>query len=116
MSNQQSQDDKRVSRWACLPVGVIMAILFVIPILACRLISEGQLQWGDTGSNQVRIFMLQEPDQEGIGFQRTRPRGSEGKCLETSVSYWMWSGEGDNSSRCECSGEVGSLPAGCIVP
>lgn len=115
-SSTPTENEKRVSRWACLPVGVVMAILFIIPIFACRLISNGQLEWGDPDRNQVRIFILQDPDQEGIGFQRTQARGQDGRCIENSVAYWMWAGEAENSSRCECSGETSNPPAGCNVP
>lgn len=117
MNNETNPDtEKRISRWACLPVGLIMLVLFILPILGCRLIANGQIEWGNPNGRQVRIFLLQDVDQEGIGIQRSRVRDQAGGCIETAVTYWMWTGEAENRSTCQCSGDPASPPAGCEVP
>lgn len=116
MSENRDGQEKRVSRWACLPVIIIWIVLFTLPIIGCRLINNGQVQWSVPGGSQVRLFLLQDSDLEGIGVQRTRTRGPGGSCLETSVNYFMWVGESDNSVMCQCAPETTDPPNGCTLP
>ncbi|HRO22883.1 MAG TPA: hypothetical protein PLR07_01120, partial [Promineifilum sp.] len=42
-------------------------------------------------------------------------------CLKTTISYWMWSGEGQDTSYCQCmdsaAGNVLDItPPACLLP
>ena len=102
----------------CL-VGIVVWLFFMsLPIFIFMLINQGQLEWGSDPQNQMRIFLLQEVEQEGVGFQWTRPRRAETSCLDTTVYFFMFRGEGENEQNCTCMADLGDRPPpdGCSVP
>lgn len=80
------------------------------PAFFCALVlNSGELVWGDDPDDQVRVFLMQERGQEGLGVQWTRPLSSDSSeplCTQTTVRYWMWAGEGENATMCTCAGEA----------
>ena len=46
--------------------------VMLFPTLAVVLARNGQLQMGDSDGRHWRLFLLQEPDFEGLGLERTR--------------------------------------------
>ncbi|MEM7116839.1 MAG: hypothetical protein AAF614_30690 [Chloroflexota bacterium] len=71
------------------------------PIVAILLASQGEL---DIGSERrhLRLFLVQEDENQGVGIQWTRPRLFESECLKTNLGYIMWVGEGENATYCQC--------------
>jgi hypothetical protein len=83
---------------------VILAWLLIMcfPTFAFLLATRGQLQVGNRDGRYVRIFLLQEPEAEGIGVEQQRLLSEPIGCRQTSIHYFMWVGEGENVSYCQC--------------
>lgn len=120
MSNLEIETDQEPSNitWrSCVGALVFLIILGLIPFFGCRLVTQGVLQFGNEHGRFLNIFMLQEPDQEGIGMQWSRAFDEEAQCTRTKVRYYMFVGEGENSDFCECTHEPVSrpLPDMCVL-
>ncbi len=116
-SIESAPDEKRVGRFGCLGGIIFLIIIGSLPIFACRLVTTGVLQLGNENGNFLNIFMLQEPDQEGIGVQWSRSFDDEAICTSNTVRYVMFEGEAENLNYCSCTNEPISrpLPSGCIL-
>ena len=59
---------------------------------------------GSEQSSNNRLFLVNNDEVEGIGFQRAHKAGTGPGCLNTSVKYLLWEGQsaGLNTSYCEC--------------
>lgn len=111
---------KYVRQWGCIAAVVVWLGLMICPIFVCVLIRNGQIEWGNDPQNQMRLFLVQERGQEGVGFQWTRPANDDASCIYTTVRYpIMFEGEAENSSSCQCIQEVAlqtEIPATCELP
>lgn len=105
---------------------VWLAIL-LLPAFAFILARNQQIQIGDSGAAHWRLFLLQEARTEGLGLERARnvtppPDAPETvRCLRTTVSYWLWTGEGENVAYCQCfeqetGGSLPITPPACLTP
>lgn len=86
---------------------VLWLAIMMLPMLAFVLARNGQVQLGDSDGRHWRLFLLQEAEAEGLGLERGRPVAPPldapgASCLQTSVSYWMWTGEGQDVIYCQC--------------
>ena len=81
---------------------LVWLLLLSIPFFSFALAARNQLQLGSPESNHIRIFLVQEKDAEGIGLETTRPNSSGPGCAETSVRYFMWNGDPENVTYCQC--------------
>ena len=83
---------------------VIIVWLFIMafPVVAFTLSTRGQINLGNEQGNHIRIFLLQEVDNEGVGFEWTRETRRSENCLTTSINYLMWDGEGEPVTFCQC--------------
>ncbi len=93
--------NKWAKRLLYLIITLVWLAIMLFPVFAIRLATRGQLQAGNT-----TIFMVQERQEAGIGFQTTREVNSEATCTLTTVRYVLWDGEGENSRSCSCSDGV----------
>jgi hypothetical protein len=85
--------------------GVIFIIWLVVmsfPVFAFLLATQGEIQFGNEPRSHLRLFLLQEPDVGGIGVEWTRSFLRQPTCSQTTVTYVLWEGEGDNVSFCHC--------------
>jgi len=91
---------------------IILAWLLVMafPTFAFLLAMRGQLQFGDDNGRHIRIFLLQDQDAEGVGVEQQRLLREPAGCRQTSVRYFMWSGEGENITFCQCFDPVTNAP------
>ena len=114
---ETNQEPKRVGRLGCIGAILFLIIIGVIPIFACRLITAGTLQFGSEDGNFLNLFMLQEPEQEGLGVQWTRSFDEEAVCTSTQVRYFMFTGTGENFDYCACTHQPDArpLPTGCVL-
>lgn len=85
-----------------LVIILVWLLILSFPTFAFFLAMRGQVQIGNEDGRYVRIFLLQEPDAEGIGIERQRPLREPPGCRQTTVSYLMWVGEGERVSFCQC--------------
>lgn len=101
-------------------LGFTVFIMVWLVIMACPtftffLIRNQQLTWGDNPNDQIRLFVMQEVGNEGLGIQWTRPADDEANCIRTSVRYLMLAGDADNNDVCLCMTEEGELPDACQI-
>lgn len=101
--------------------------LILTPTLAFVLARNGQVQVGQPDGRHWRLFLVQQADAEGVGLERARPVDAPGdaqdsvQCLQTSINYWMWSGEGPAATFCQCADMatgaiVDITPPACLLP
>lgn len=109
---------------------VVWLVLLFTPAVAFLLAARGQIQVGPQEGRHVRVFLLEDAEAEGLGLERARPVPPPqdvvgASCLQTSVSYWLWSGGPDESQDvafCQCFGPDGGalpadvVPAACVAP
>jgi hypothetical protein len=84
---------------------IVWLALMLLPILAFILAARGELMIGDVQASNIRLFMVNEDEAKGIGFQRVKKVDSESDgCFQTSVKYLLWEGQdsGLNISFCAC--------------
>ncbi len=102
-------------------------VVILTPTLAFVLARNGQVQVGRTEGRHWRLFLLQEPDTEGVGLERGRPVAPpleappSVSCLRTTVNYWLWAGEGNGADYCQCTDTVTGdvtqfIPPACPLP
>jgi hypothetical protein len=103
-----------MKRWSkragCLLAILAWLILVSFPVIAFLLATQGQIQIGDSSSG-LRLFLLQDSDNQGLGLQWTRPYNNPGavhqspnECNRTSLRYFLWEGDSadQNSDYCQC--------------
>lgn len=106
---------------------LVWLLVMAFPVVAVVLATQKQIEVGGDEGRQVRVFLVQEREQEGVGIEWTRPvagpgagQEAEGGCRETRLVYLMWVGEGENVTYCRCFAEDGSLQesyvGSCGVP
>lgn len=94
---------RRVLFYAGIAVWVvILSIPFFFVVLGMR----GEMSIplaGDFPENRLRIWMVMEPYERGIGYSlpRVAERSDVELHVETQVSYLMWEGEGENAVYCQ---------------
>ena len=70
------------------------------PFVAFTLATNGELTVGS--ESYLRLFLVQEVDANGVGFEWRREAIQTENCLRTSVGYLMWEGESEGVSYCQC--------------
>lgn len=103
-----------------LAVTLGLLLVMTMPIFAFVLAARGELTVGNENGSNVRLFMVNSDDAEGIGIQRVRKTSAEGRCFQGSVRYLLWEGqsEGLSADYCSCFDEsTGYLTAveGCEI-
>lgn len=100
-------------RLTYLIITVIWLAIMLSPLVAVRLATNGRMEIGNT-----TLFLIQERDTGGIGFQTTREVENEAMCTYNAVRFLMWEGEGENTRTCSCSDGVEREPRGrrCVAP
>lgn len=101
-----------------LLIVLVWLLVMALPILAFTLAGRGELTFGDAAGSHVRLFLLREPDAEGVGMEWTRPYRDQSNCTRTNVAYILWQGRSQNTSYCQCFDETSgaALPAACRQP
>lgn len=110
------QQEPTVSYRSCVGAVIVMLILAILPIFACRLLATGKIEFGELPNNYVNIFVLQEPGKEGLGFQWSRTVDDENQCIQTTARYFMFEGEGEDIDFCGCAIDGETIPDFCFGP
>ena len=100
-----------------LAIVLVWLTLMCFPLMAFAVAINGEMAVGDT----LRIFLVQDIDNQGLGIQWNRRAGEEANCLRTSVRYLLWkqSEETLNVDYCRCydEGDIkGSITGNCAQP
>ena len=81
-------------------------ILLLFPCFAIALISQGEIsvRLGDVPGQSLRIWLIQDATERGIGVARpmTRVLDENTVCLQTDTNFILWAGSGQPASSCEC--------------
>lgn len=108
-------------RFGC---GILIVIWIGVLLLPCAFVTllvekEITLSRSDIPGDEYRLFLLEEPDQRGIGFSRTKTysgdRGGDTVCLLTDVDYLLWEGSGEGSVYCNCYEKLDSAWSPTVV-
>ena len=105
---QRSAARKWFRRGGCLVIFIIWLGLMLLPCFFITLLVEKEIiiSRSDVPEHEYRFFLLEQPDEQGIGISRARiisgGEDEDAVCVVTSVSYYLWEGEGDNSTYCNC--------------
>jgi hypothetical protein len=91
-----------VRRLVYTSITLVWLFIMMLPAFAFLLAARGQLQFGSDPQNQVRFFLLQQADAEGVGIEWTRPMRQHDNCTQTTVRYLVWAGEGEAVDTCRC--------------
>ncbi|MFQ5399052.1 MAG: hypothetical protein ACE5E7_05565, partial [Anaerolineae bacterium] len=83
---------------------IVWLLVMSFPVVAFFLATQGELAIGEQQQSHLRLFLVQEREAQGVGVEWTRPlRHAEG-CLQTSVNYLLWEGQGQSAHYCQCLG------------
>ncbi len=90
-------------RFGYLLIVIIWLMIMCFPTFAFALATNGQIQLGSNPRNQLRFFLVQEEEADGIGVEWSRPLLGK-TCSKTTVTYFLWEGssQGQNVSYCQC--------------
>lgn len=81
---------------------LVWLFLISLPTFAFIFAVRGQVELGRTEGLYLRVFLVQEKDTEGVGIEFARPVSSQPTCLQTSVRYFLWAGQPQNATFCQC--------------
>lgn len=107
-------------RLAYALVLLIWLLIMLFPVVAVVLATQGEIQVGKETDSHIRLFLLQERENEGVGIEWTRRVREPAQCAQSSLIYLLWKGEGDNATYCQCYDEAGAIivsrPGACSAP
>jgi hypothetical protein len=94
---------------------VLWLFVMTIPCLAFALVARGELSWDRNTHDWDRVWLLQERNQRGLGYQAERVINDQSAsggpiCVRNSVRYFLWQGtaNGADTDYCECFASDGS--------
>lgn len=85
-----------------------LVIWFIVMLFPCFMITlafqkEISIATGDLPEQRLRLWLVMEPRQEGLGFSSTSVSTHDDQsCMQTNVRFWLWEGNADSSQYCEC--------------
>jgi hypothetical protein len=92
-------------RIGCSILVVMWFIILLLPCFCFALALQGEIsvQLGDVPGQSLRIWLLNESDQRGLGISRPVVSAHDGQvCIQTQVSFVMWAGSATGTSFCDC--------------
>lgn len=92
-------------RVGCAGALVIWFIVMLFPCFVIALVfqKEISISTGDLPDQRMRLWLVMEPRQEGLGFSNVQVMQAEGQaCVQTNVHFWLWEGDAEASEYCEC--------------
>lgn len=99
---------------------LIWLVIMSLPALALYLVANNELAWrrGPNNLEVDKIFLINEPDYSGLGFESARVSETHpaGVCVTTAMSYWLWrnaEGIDQNTSYCQCFDSQGAPSGSC---
>ena len=108
-------------------IGVILWVLvLLIPCIFITLAVRYEITV-DTGSapeQRLRLWLIMEAEQRGVGFSNTSVQESEGQtCVQTDVQFFLWQGAAEPVSFCNCYERgaedwinTSAQPGACAIP
>lgn len=100
---------KWLRRLIYFTVAVVWLLVMSMPVLAVVLAMQREITIGQGPRQQLRLFLIQERDSEGVSVHWTRPADSGERCAQSNVYYLMWKGHGANTVYCQCYDDSGDV-------
>lgn len=96
-------------RAGCIIGLVLWFLLLLAPCGLFYLATQGEiiLTLNESPPQILRIWLVMEAQQRGVGFSRPTvfaDEASQTVCIQTEVSFLLWQGQGDDlaSTYCDC--------------
>lgn len=90
--------------WAL--AGAMWIAILSLPALGMLLAVRGELSWQLGEHRAYRVWVVTEQKERGLGWEvrHAVSGGVEQVCLQTTVGFWLWRGQGkqNGSIYCEC--------------
>jgi predicted membrane protein len=110
MSEQGLQENKVVKKGPLRRLGCIIGLiiwLFLVfsPCLMIVLAVRGEiaLTTGSAPEQKLRIWLIQEAAQSGVGFSNVDVlTDGDQLCVQTNVRFMLWRGQAEPAQYCEC--------------
>ncbi len=96
-------------RLAYLLVLTLWLLLLAFPAVAFMLATRDQIEIGSDPARHLRLFLVSEPDAQGVGVERARPVRERAGCSQTTISFLMWEGQSESLVYCQCFDEAGGV-------
>lgn len=77
-------------------------VVMLFPLLAVVLAARHEIAVGSDEGRQIRVFLVQETADRGVGIEWAKPARERGDCTQSAVVYLMWRGTGENTRFCTC--------------
>ncbi|RMG78842.1 MAG: hypothetical protein D6712_20660 [Chloroflexi bacterium] len=96
------------ARLGCILLLILWFALLSTPCIIGFLVIQGQgeirIPQGDAPEQMLRVWFISEASQRGIGISSANAfyADENAVCVETTVSYVLWYGEGEPATYCEC--------------
>lgn len=93
-------------RIGCTIALVLWFTLLLVPCFLIVMAVQGEIviTQGDLPGQQLRVWLIMEADQRGFGVSSATVYrdGDNNACVQTDTRFWLWEGEADPVSYCEC--------------
>jgi hypothetical protein len=99
MTAKTSAGNQKMTPRSCALGCGLWLLVMLLPLAGLFLAVNGELAWrrGPENLEVDRLFLINEPNANGLGYEAARLTGADGLCLQTSVSYFLWrNAEGGN--------------------
>ena len=93
---------KWLRRLSYLLIVLFWLLIVSFPFTAFALAVNGRVQVGRDDGSHLRLFMVQQPDADGVAAEVVRPTLFSRGCRQTTIVYLLWEGEGENARFCQC--------------
>ena len=98
---------QRLKRLGCIGCLIIWFLILLLPcgLIALAVRGEIVISQGEAPEQDLRIWLIMEIGERGIGVSTTSPfpgANNEEICIQTDVSYYLWEGQADPVSYCQC--------------
>lgn len=92
-----------------LGCSILLVFWFALLLTPCFLLvlaanQEIRLSQGELPGQELRIWLIMEAEQRGLGLSGTSTTysGDNAVCMTTSMNFVLWAGREDPLSYCEC--------------
>jgi hypothetical protein len=95
-----------VRRVGCWIAVVVWFLLLLTPCFCIALATQGEIiiPQGSAPGQQIRIWLIMETEQRGLGVSSASVKQTEPNalCVETNTRFLFWTGQSDPLVSCEC--------------
>jgi hypothetical protein len=95
-----------LARLGCAIALVVWAVLILSPCILIALAVQGEINipTGEAPDQRLRIWLIMEATQRGIGVSSASISESESgqTCVQTETNFLLWQGQSESISYCEC--------------